>query len=389
SSQIANYFAPHASNIYLASGLQFPDAVAGGVLAAQTKAPVILADPSKQAQDIYNVQEVRNITCFGGTQAVSAELVRVLRQKSGVVNPYVEYSYEQMLKDSSEIKRLYPDAVELVTIGQSVENRALLLIKLGKGEKKVFLNGSMHAREYITTSLLMEMVDEYAYAYTYNEKFDNYNAKTLLDNVTLYIVPMVNPDGVNLVQNGISSTSNPEKVKKIKNMQPYLGYEAWKANINGVDLNRNFPVGWDAMISNTNVYSSENFKGTAAATEPEVKALLNLLKNNQFKIVSSYHTQGELIYWSDKNCSSFNNILEPMTDRLVKLTGFKKGSKLQSYGMWGSGISDLTRAQKIPTFTLEFCPYRNDKPFPNSEFNVVWDKGKDTGLFFAQEAMNL
>ncbi|MBC2727049.1 cell wall-binding repeat-containing protein [Desulfosporosinus sp.] len=387
SRQIANYFAPDASNIYLASGLQFPDGITGGMLAAQTKAPVLLINPNAQIQELSNFRTVSTITCFGGTQALSAELVRGLRQKSSVVNPYVVYSYEQMRKDAAKIQELYPEAVQLETIGQSVENRELLLLKLGKGEKKVFLNGSMHAREYMTTSFLMKLIDEYAYAYTYDEAFDNYNVKTLLDNVTLYIVPMVNPDGVNLVQNGLSAVNNPQKVKQMRLFYPKLGYASWKANINGVDLNRNFPVGWDVKSSDTKVPSSQNYKGTQPMTEPEVMAVMDLVKNNSFKIVVSYHTQGEYIFWSDKNCGSFNYLLEPMTNRLVSLTGYEKGGKIHTSGNWGAGIADWTRSLKIPTFTLELCPYRSEIPYPDSGFDDVWERVKDTGLFFAQEAI--
>ena len=42
------------------------------------------------------------------------------------------------------------------TIGHSVENRDLLLVQLGKGEKKIVLVGSHHAREYINTTLFDE-----------------------------------------------------------------------------------------------------------------------------------------------------------------------------------------------------------------------------------------
>lgn len=395
---IAKEFAPNPQNIFVASGRNFPDAIAGGVLAARTTDPVILINPErkndlptdfKQYLNNRDLQSGLNIICLGGYEAVPISLEKLLKDEIMIVYPYDKYNYEQMLNDMERIHRTYPEIVELESIGQSVENRELMLLKLGKGESKVFLNGSFHGREYITTTFLMKMIDEYAYAYSNKEKFVNFDVNMLLDNITLFIIPMVNPDGVNLVQNGINAVKDPEQIKSMRMIHPHLGFPSWKANLNGVDLNRNFPVGWNVKATNTNVPSSENYKGIEPMTEPETRAIMDLVKDNDFKIIVSYHSQGEDIFWSDKNCSSFNHILEPMADRLVHLTGYKKGSKVHAPGDWGSGIADWTRLQKIPTFTVEVCPYRNNLPYPDSKFDDVWERVKETGLFFAQEAINL
>ncbi|KUO66624.1 MAG: hypothetical protein APF84_04090 [Gracilibacter sp. BRH_c7a] len=394
---IAKEFAPNPPKVFVASGQNFPDALAGGVLAAQTSDPVILIHPDtkndlpadfKLYLENRDLQAGLQIICLGGYGAVSIHLEKLLKGEI-IVNPYVKYSYEQMLKDVERIQRAYPEIVELGSIGQSVENREHILIKLGKGEHKVFLNGSFHAREYITTTFLMKMIDEYAYAYYNKEHFGMFDVNMLLDSATLYIVPMVNPDGVNLVQNGINTVEDPRRVRSMRLLHPNLGFASWKANINGVDLNQNFPVGWNVKVTNTNVPSSENYKGLKPMTEPEAKAVMNLVESNDFKIIASYHSQGEDIFWSDKNCSSFNHILEPMADRLVRLTGYKKGPKVHDPGNWGSGIADWARLQKILTFTLELCPYLNNLPYPDSRFDDVWERVKETGLFFAQEAVNM
>lgn len=394
---IAKEFAPNPQKVFVASGQNFPDALAGGVLAAQTSDPVILIHPNtkndlpadfKLYLENRDLQAGLQIICLGGYGAVSIHLEKLLKGEI-IVNPYVKYSYEQMLIDVERIQRAYPEIVELGSIGQSVENRELILIKLGKGEHKVFLNGSFHAREYITTTFLMKMIDEYAYAYYNKEHLGMFDVNMLLESATLYIVPMVNPDGVNLVQNGINAVQDPQRVKSMRLLHPNLGFASWKANINGVDLNQNFPVGWNVKVTNTHVPSSENYKGLKPMTEPEAKAVMNLVESNDFKIIASYHSQGEDIFWSDKNCSSFNHILEPMADRLVRLTGYKKGPKVHDPGNWGSGIADWARLQKIPTFTLELCPYLNNLPYPVSRFDDFWEKVKATGLFFAQEAVKM
>ena len=65
-----------------------------------------------------------------------------------IVNPYVPYTYDQMKDESLKLAELYPEIITLDSIGYSVEGRELTLIKLGKGNKKIILCGSHHAREY-------------------------------------------------------------------------------------------------------------------------------------------------------------------------------------------------------------------------------------------------
>ena len=81
-------------------------------------------------------------------------------KKVDIVNPYIRYTYENMIYESEELAKKYPDMIVLDIIGKSVEGRELLLMKLGRGDKKIILCGSHHAREYITSSFLMKMTEE-------------------------------------------------------------------------------------------------------------------------------------------------------------------------------------------------------------------------------------
>ena len=92
-----------------------------------------------------------------------------------VVNPKKKYTYQQMVKDIELLEMMYPDIIEKKIIGKSVEGRHIYAIKLGTGKKEVLINASHHAREHITTNLVMKMLDEYAYAYHKNRTIDGYN----------------------------------------------------------------------------------------------------------------------------------------------------------------------------------------------------------------------
>lgn len=306
-------------------------------------------------------------------------------RKVNIVNPYISYSYENMLQDSAKLFEAHPDLIEIENIGKSVEDRNLLLIKLGKGSKKIFLNGSHHAREYITTTLIMKMIDEYAKAYSNNENFEGYDVTSLLNEFTIYFVPMVNPDGVNLVLNGINSVKNPSKVKGM--YMAHNSYRAWKSNINGVDLNRNYPVVWEKINNGFSKPSSEKFKGYSKGSEPEIQAIMNLCRNNDFQLAMAYHSKGEIIYWADIETNSLIPQSGEIADRLSNLTGYKKQPVSKNPAIYGGGFENWFRAEfKRPAFCIELTPYNGDLPHNDLEFDkLVWNKAKTTGLFFLKE----
>lgn len=124
-----------------------------------------------------------------------------------------------MVRDISELEKAYPNLISKRIIGQSVDGRNIYAVKLGKGKTEIMINGSHHAREYITTNLLMEMIDVYAYAYSKNLRVNGYPVRSILNNASIWFVPMVNPDGVTLVQKGHRSAKNPAYVLKTKRRQ--------------------------------------------------------------------------------------------------------------------------------------------------------------------------
>ncbi|MHB1314104.1 MAG: M14 family zinc carboxypeptidase [Christensenellales bacterium] len=292
---------------------------------------------------------------------------------ANVVIPEGVYGYEELLSDAGSLAAMYPDLIETSVIGQSVEGRDILLVKLGKGDKKLLLAGAHHAREYITSTYLMEMADEYARAYTASGNYGSYDIRKLLDQVTVYIVPMVNPDGVNLVQNGIDAVKNPEAVKAMRMLQK--DYDQWKANINGVDLNRQYPCHWDEKKSNTNVPSSEMYKGTAPATEPEVKAIMALCDSNKFLLAASFHAKGEVIYWADSGSEDSIEADDTIAQALSGVSGYGLMPVSEDPSVYGGGFENWFRQEFLrPAFCIELTPSNNStSPHNDSDFlDLVW-----------------
>ncbi len=307
---------------------------------------------------------------------------------TGIVDPYKRYTYDQMMAEGKKLSEQYSDIVALDNIGSSVEGRDLLLVKLGKGEKKIILCGTHHAREYITSSYLMKMTEEYAKAYKGTGKFGKYNVKDLLNKVTLYIVPMVNPDGVTLVNEGLKAVAAREAVEAMTLVKPT--YREWKANINGVDLNRQYPALWDEKYDNIGKPASENFKGMASATEPEVQAMMKLSQEHEFVLAASFHTKGNIIYWADKGTVNEIPGVDAMTKRLCALTKYKRMPVSEKPSVYGAGYENWFRLEfKRPAFCIELTPSnKTDVPHDDTKFDsLVWNKAKYIGLFMAEEAL--
>lgn len=93
----------------------------------------------------------------------------------------------------------------------------------------------------------MKFIEDYCVAYNNNSSLYGYNIKKLFDSASIYIMPMVNPDGVDLVTGALNPSSSAY-IQAQNIAYPFATIpfpDGWKANINGVDLNLQFPAGWE------------------------------------------------------------------------------------------------------------------------------------------------
>lgn len=220
-----------------------------------------------------------------------------------VVPTDISYTYNTLNMNILALRTIYPFLI-LGTIGNSVLGKTIPYIRIGRGKKQVLYNASIHANEWITSVLLMKFVENFCKAHVMDRYIFGYRSRDLFEECSLYIVPMVNPDGVDIVT-GYLGPGNEiyEATKKIADRYPEIPFPSgWKANIKGVDLNLQFPAEWEQA---RDIKYSEGFRtpaprdyvGIAPLTQPEALGLYNFTNSSNFRLTISYHTQGRVIYW--------------------------------------------------------------------------------------------
>ncbi|MBS4204848.1 M14 family zinc carboxypeptidase [Lederbergia citrea] len=305
-----------------------------------------------------------------------------------IVNPNKVYSYNQMVSDIKKLQRAYPDLIQFKVIGKSEFGRDIYAVSLGTGPATSFINGSHHAREWLTTNLNMYMIEEYAKAYRNNGKIKGYNAKNILNSTTIWFVPMVNPDGVTLQQQGLNAFPKSVHASLIKMNNGSKNFKRWKANAKGIDLNRQYDADWKTVKYSPKNPSFKNFKGKSPASAAEVKAVLKLDKEIDAEMAVAYHTSGKILYWNYKQDKATYKRDLVYAKAIGKMTGYSLVHPGKNPS--GGGYTDwFIQAKKRPGFTPEISRYVVETNPPLSEFKGAWQENQAVGLYVAQESAKL
>jgi len=115
-----------------------------------------------------------------------------------IVLTNVPYTSNLLQMNLSALMQKYP-FLNVQNIGLSVLGKPIYAVRLGRGNKKVFYSASFHASEWITSVVLMKFIEDYADSYLTNKKLSGYSIRNLFQNTSIYLIPMVNPDGVILI----------------------------------------------------------------------------------------------------------------------------------------------------------------------------------------------
>jgi hypothetical protein len=239
-----------------------------------------------------------------------------------------EGAYHSFQEVQDEVKALAdanPERVELVEIGRSYEDRPLTAVRVGLRDgverpKAIFM-GMIHAREWISTEMAMAFLNKLV------APGDDQELRDLLDRVEVYVIPILNPDGL---------------------IHSQTEYTWWRGNrrVNadgsiGVDLNRNFPTGWG--IGSSSRQGSQTYRGASPLSEPETKAFDDFVAAQKPVLSMTWHAYGRMAllpFGYVNGEPARQDLYAEIGPRLRQATGYRTGPIHDIIGLVGGSTDD-------------------------------------------------
>ena len=271
------------------------------------------------------------------------------------------------------LKEQYP-FIRGELLSRTAFQRPIETIVIGTGPRKVLYTAAHHANEWITATLLLKFAEDYAAAIAAEGEIFGQNAVELSQKTTIYMVPMVDPDGVDLVNGAILPGSTEyELAKRISDDFPNIPFpDGWKANLLGVDLNLNYPAGWlrareIKFRQGFDRPAPRDYVGRAPLNQFETQALAGYTEFLQPELMLAFHAQGKEIYWQYDNL--FVEGAEELGQRFAQVSGYTltdppPNSSNAGYKDW------FIKTYRKPGYTIEVGQGVN--PLPLSQFDEIY-----------------
>lgn len=252
--------------------------------------------------------------------------------------------------------------------------RPVRTLVIGNGPRKVLYTAAHHANEWITALVLLKFAEELAEAIRTDTLVGRWSGREIQEKATIYMVPMVDPDGVDLVVGAIGPGNiQYDLAKRISEDFPAIPFpEGWKANLLGVDLNLNYPAGWlrarEIKFSQGFVRPApRDYVGRAPLNQLETQALAGYTRFLEPELVLAYHSQGQEIYWQFLDYDVKG--AEELGKQLAAVSGYALAeapvnSSYAGYKDWF--IQEFRR----PGYTIEVGLGEN--PLPLSQFDEIY-----------------
>ncbi len=270
--------------------------------------------------------------------------------------------------------------LDTLPIGRSVLGREIYALVIGGGRRRILYAAAFHGQEWITSLLLLKLCEDICAALRGDGCLDGMNFRRALAGRCLFLIPTVNPDGVEIALHGAKSAGGYEgAVRALGGDSPGV----WQANACGVDLNRNFNAGWEsaraaAIAAGITAPAARRYGGPRPESEPETKALVRFCHRMAFRHVLALHTQGEEIYWQyGDNTPDQARI---MAEIMAAASGYAvaQPDPIASHG----GFKDwFIRCFSRPGFTIE-CG-KGVNPLPLSDFDTLYAQVREMLLLAA------
>lgn len=285
------------------------------------------------------------------------------------------YSYEDMTEDLRQIAKKYRGRAALKCLGTSEDGRNIWCLRIGNPSagRKLLLDGGIHAREWLNPLLLMRKSEEILRQYP--------DYKNTMRNTCLYVVPMINPDGVTISQYGFDSIRS-KKLRKIckKAKKPA---RTWKGNARGVNLNFNFPGGWN-IKNKCEKPDGMTYPGEKAASEKETKAMMKFVNSiSGLREALNYHSTGSILYWNYnvEGTPALYSRQKALAEKVNHFTGYRLMPKSISTDPNGGFGDWLIYNKKVPNVTVETGSVMS--PLPHSQLGKIIRENSSLLSWFA------
>lgn len=255
------------------------------------------------------------------------------------------------MKSYKEIEKLVAESrANIDYIGVTYLGYPIPILTKGVGDGGALIVGGVHAREFITSYLLFELIK-------------NYDGASRVD-----CVPILNIDGVLLSRLGkkLFPSKSGGAFGELIEMNSGRDFSMWKANIRGVDLNTNFDAEWGTGLLNTREPGAENYIGPFAESENETRAIVERLKARRYDIVVAYHSKGEEIYYGFGEDFDHKEHAQSVADYL----GYSLKTSVGSAG----GLKDYCVTKGTFALTIEVGEDRFPHPYPMKELPKLIQK---------------
>ena len=244
------------------------------------------------------------------------------------------FYYEDLMAYAKYLSCHYFNLIQYESMGRSLDGREIFLIKVGKGTENIILTGGVHGRESVNPMVLLCMAEYYC------EELKEY-----LDRVSIYIVPVLNPDGYSIALQGFDCLTS--EINRRICERKHIPYYLWKYNAHGVDLNRNFPsITWKKKDA-----------GDEAASEPETVALMQLFQNVSSIGYIDYHSRGKQVYYYRKCLSkAYNHQQFRYACLLNALTNYElvpPKDEIEEEDSGGNTVHYYSEEFHLPAITIE------------------------------------
>lgn len=359
--------------VYLKEKSQFRQLVATGIDIIECKPSYLKAFVSKEQISWLNEIGLR-IERLSVSEVIDESVF-------GLADAGLYHTYEEVETELHQIESIHSNIARVYDVGDSIEGREIWAIKISDNptveeasEPDVLYMGAHHAREWISVEIPMNLA---------NCLVDNYGSDpritALIDESEIWIVPMVNPDGVDYSQ----------KVFQMwrKNKRDNNENGVFERAYDGVDNNRNYGYMWGYdNIGSSPYMGSETYRGAFAFSEPETQAIRDLALQQEFVLAVSYHSYGKLMLfpWGyvDEDTPD-HKIYTDIASGMAEYNDYVYGNAKDGiiYNTNGGAIDWLYGERGTIAYTFElgsmFIP-------PEDQIEEIWLRNKGASLYLLQ-----